>query len=152
FVIPIVLFSMLGWQAGHNLFLVVPIAIVLSVIILAALILVPFVFIHILHQSKFYRRHKKVLTIILYIVMFALLFAVIYSNEPVEYTLNGIVDSEPNTLFLGFHQIFTAGTMLTGWLKVGSWALLVAALVGIVFKWIVSDLYSDEKSGDLPHA
>ena len=152
FVIPIVLFSMLGWQAGHNLFLVVPIAIVLSVIILAALILVPFVFIHLLHQSSFYRRHKKVFTIIIYIVMFVTLFAVIYSNEPVEYTMTGIVDSEPNALFLGFHQIFILGSMLGGWLKVGSWALLVAALVGIVFKWIVSDLYSDEKSGDLPHA
>lgn len=152
FVIPIILFSMLGWQAGHNLFLVIPIAIVLAGLILGAMILVPFVFIHLLHLSSFYRRHKKGFTLVIYIVMFVTLFSVIYSNDPVEYTMTGIVDSEPNALFLGFHQIFTAGSMLTGWLKIGGWALLVAMLVWVAFKWIVPDLYSDEKSGDLPRS
>lgn len=59
FVIPIILFSMLGWQAGHNLFLVIPIAIVLAGLIVGAMILVPFVFIHLLHQSSFTVATKK---------------------------------------------------------------------------------------------
>ena len=152
FIIPIILFSMLGWQAGHNLLLVIPIAIVLSLIILGTIILVPFVFIHLLHQLSFYRRHKKIFTIVIYIVLFVTLFSVIYSNEPVQYTITGLVDSEPNALFLGFHEIFTAGSMGTGWLKVGGWALLLTALVGVVIKWIVPDLYSDEKNGEIPRS
>lgn len=152
FVIPIILIAMLGFQAGYNMLLVIPIAIILSFIILSILILVPFVFIHLLHQLSFYRRHKKVFTIVIYIVLFVTLFSVIYSNQPIEYTGMGIVDSEPNALFLGFFQIFNPGTMLLGWLKVGGWALLDAALIGIVFKWIVPDLYSGEKSEDVPRS
>ena len=148
FVIPIVMITMLGAQAGHHLLYVIPLAIILSAIIIGAIILIIFVAIHLLHQIPLFIKHKRTMSIVIYVVLFAALFYVIFTRDTsLEYSLEGIIDSDPNALFMGFHEIFIAGSMLTGWIKVGGWALVVALLTIVAFKWIVPDLYSDDKTG-----
>jgi ABC-2 type transport system permease protein len=145
FMLPLVLMSMLGWQAGHSLFLVIPIALLCTLLLMAIITLVPFVFIHLLHQLAFYRRHKKIFTIIIYIALFLLMFIGIYTNDFVSYGSGGLVDPDPNPLFVGFHEIFIPGQFLAGWLKTGIWGMVAVLLSAVAFQWIIPDLYSEEK-------
>lgn len=145
FILPLVLISMLGWQAGHNLLLVIPLALLITLLLIVIMILIPFVFIHLLHQSSFYIRHKKIFTIIIYIALFAGLFAAIYGSETIIITETGFADTVPIPLFIGFFEIFIPGSYLVGWLKMGGWLLFALALVFIAFRWIIPQLYSEEK-------
>ncbi len=146
FILPFVLVAMLGWQTGHHLLLVLPVALLSTLLFISVLILVPFVLIYGLHQIPFYVRHKKTVTVILYIALFLGLFYFIYSSEGAEYTATGLLDSEPVPLFAGFYEIFIPGSYLAGWLKIGSWLLAAGALSLIAFKWIIPQLYSEEQT------
>ena len=145
-ILPFVLITMLGWQTGHNLLLVLPIALLSTLIFIVVLLLVPFAFIYILHQIPFYMRHKKVFTIIIYLILFLSLFFFIYSNDSTQYSETGLLDTTPYPLFLGFYEIFIPESYLEGWLKVGGWVLAATGLSFATFKWMIPDLYSEDQT------
>ena len=145
-ILPFVLITMLGWQTGHNLFWVVLVALISTLIFVVVLLLVPFTLIYLLHQIPFYLRHKKVFTIIIYLFLFLGLMFFIYSNDTTQYSESGLLDSNVFPLFLGFHEIFNPESYLEGWLKVGSWGLVAAGLSFVAFKWIIPNLYSEDQA------
>lgn len=143
-ILPFVLITMLGWQTGHHLLWVFPVTLLSTLLFITVLILVPFVLIYGLHQVPFYVRHKKIFTIIIYLVLFLGLFYFVYSNDSMQYSVTGLLDTNTYPLFLGFYEIFIQGSYLVGWLKIGGWALVAGVLSLITLKWIIPQLYSEE--------
>lgn len=145
-ILPFVLITMLGWQTGHSLLWVLPIALISTLLFIIVLLLVPFALIYILHQIPFYLRHKKVFTILIYLLLFIGLMFFVYSNDATQYSESGLLDTKTYPLFLGFYEIFIPESSLEGWLQVGSWALAAAGLGFAAFKWMIPDLYSEDQA------
>lgn len=146
FILPFVLMILLGWQTGHSLFFVLPISLLSTLVFVLVMILIPFVLIYGLHQIPFYLRHKKIFTIVIYILLFIGLFYFIYSTETTEYVDTALLDPTPTPLFLGFYEIFIRGSYGAGWLRMGGWAFVAAALSFIAFQWLIPQLYSEEQT------
>lgn len=146
FITPLIFIGLLGIQTGHSWILSILIAIVSTALIMVGIILSIFLGLHLLHQWPFFKKHKRIFMILLYIIFFGLIFISIYQNNPTEVSPGvGIVDSEVNPLFVGFHEIFISGLRLNGWLKVGLWLIAVLGLSYITFQWIIPQLYFEEQ-------
>lgn len=145
FILPLVMLTLLGIQAGHPIVIAFLLALFITIMFIFVMILIPFVVIYLLHQIPFYVRHKKVMTTIIYFALFATMFFIFYTNEPFESTQSGVIDSPINPLFIGFYELFTPGSYLAGWLKFGVWALIALILTGVSIKWIIPQLYSEDK-------
>jgi len=145
FVSPFVLMILLGWQTDHSLFFSIPVSLLSTALIMAGTVLTIFLVLHLLHQWSFFRKHKKIFMIGIYILFFIFIFTSIYSNDVGEAVPGGgLVDSEINPLFVGFHEIFIPGLRLSGWLKISLWLLVVIIFGFMVFKWVIPQLYFDE--------
>lgn len=145
FMTPFILITMLGIQTGHSWILSILIGLFSTLLIMLGTIFSIFLGLHLLHQWPFFRKHKKTFMIILYVMFFGLIFIGVYQNDATEIAPGvGIVDSEVNSLFVGFHEIFIAGLRLNGWLKVSLWVLVILFFGYVTFNWIIPQLYFEE--------
>jgi len=145
FVSPLVLIVLLGWQTGHSLFFSIPVGLLSTALIMAGTVLTIFLVLHFLHQWSFFKNHKKIFMIGIYILFFVFIFTSIYSNDVGEAVPGArLMDSEINPLFVGFHEIFIPGLRLNGWLKIGLWLFVVLLFAYMVFKWVIPQLYFDD--------
>lgn len=145
FLLPFVLMVMLGSQAGANLIYIVLAALFNTAILMVAMIFVPFVLIHLLHKIPFYVQHKKIFTVIIYIVIFLVMFFAFYNNETDAIATENLLDPATNPIFQGFFEMFVPGLYLTGWIKLSGWLLLAGALLAYTFAKIIPELYSDSQ-------
>lgn len=146
FITPFILISMLGIQTGHSWILSIPIALFSTLMIMSGTILLIFFGLHLLHQWSFFKKHKKIFMVAIYILFFGFIFVSLYQTDSTEAIPGtGIIDSESNPIFVGFHEIFIAGNRLSGWLKVAGWILTVLILGYIIFRWIIPQLYFDDE-------
>lgn len=145
FITPLILIALLGIQTGHSWVLSILIGIFSTFLIMLGTIFSIFLGLHLLHQWSFFRKHKRIFMIILYVLFFGLIFMSIYQSGAAEVTPGvGIVDSEVNPLFVGFHEIFISGMRLDGWLKVSLWFLVILLFGYVTFKWVIPQLYFGE--------
>src|SRR5699024_4017781 len=113
-----------------------------TLMIMSGTILLIFFGLHLLHQWSFFKKHKKIFMVAIYILFFGFIFVSLYQTDSTEAIPGtGIIDSESNPIFVGFHEIFIAGNRLSGWLKVAGWILTVLILGYITFRWIIPQLY-----------
>lgn len=146
FITPLILISILGMQTGHPWFLAIPIGLFSTLLIMLGTFLSVFLILHLLHQWSFFRKRKNIFMIVIYVIFFGFLFINLYQNEPAETIPGaGIIDSEINPFFVGFHEIFISGTRLSGWLKVGAWLIAVVISSYIAFKWVIPQLYFEDE-------
>lgn len=146
FISPLIFMVILGQQTGTSFAVSIPIGLISTVLIMLVTILGVFILLDLLNRWSFFRKNKKVFTIIIYVVLFGFIFYNLYGNDIVESTPGmGILDQEINPLFVGFHEVFIPGMQLKGWIKIGLWFIIGLALVFIMYKWVVPQLYSENE-------
>jgi|SRR5690625_155392 len=146
FISPLIFMVILGQQTGTSFAVSIPIGLISTVLIMLVTILGVFILLDLLNRWSFFRKNKKVFTIIIYVVLFGFIFYNLYGNDIVESTPGmGILDQEINPLFVGFHEVFIPGMQLKGWIKIGLWFIIGIALVFIMYKWVVPQLYSENE-------
>lgn len=146
FISPLIFMVILGQQTGTSFAVSTPIGLISTVLIMLVTILGVFILLDLLNRWSFFRKNKKVFTIIIYVVLFGFIFYNLYGNDIVESTPGmGILDQEINPLFVGFHEVFIPGMQLKGWIKIGLWFIIGLALVFIMYKWVVPQLYSENE-------
>lgn len=146
FISPLIFMVILGQQTGTSFAVSTPIGLISTVLIMLVTILGVFILLDLLNRWSFFRKNKKVFTIIIYVVLFGFIFYNLYGNDIVESTPRmGILDQEINPLFVGFHEVFIPGMQLKGWIKIGLWFIIGIALVFIMYKWVVPQLYSENE-------
>ena len=146
FIMPLILISILGIQTEHSFLLAIPIALFSTLLIMSVTILAIFLLLQLLHQWSFFRKHKKIFMIFVYILFFGLIFTNIYQDDTAGAVPGaGIVDSEINSLFVGFYHIFIPGNRLLGWLQHGLWFVGALTLVLLTYKWVIPKLYFEEE-------
>lgn len=146
FISPLIFMVILGQQTGTSFAVSIPIGLISTVLIMLVTILGVFILLDLLNRWSFFRKNKKVFTIIIYVVLFGFIFYNLYGNDIVESTPRmGILDQEINPLFVGFHEVFIPGMQLKGWIKIGLWFIIGLALVFIMYKWVVPQLYSENE-------
>lgn len=149
FLFPTLFIAVLGWQTGHSLVLSIPIGLLSGFLIMLVTILSMFLALHLLNQTAFFRKHKKLFTIAIYLILFGLIFYVFYGNEESFDVSEAVLqDSAINPLFIGFHEIFIPGSRLAGWLKVGLWVIAGVGLSYAALKWVIPQLYFQEQQPD----
>ncbi|SHF01425.1 ABC-2 type transport system permease protein [Atopostipes suicloacalis DSM 15692] len=146
FVSPFIFIVVLGQQTDTSLWFFIPIGLLSTVLIMVATVLGVFILLDLLNQWAFFRKHKKIFTILLYILLFGFVFYNVYggSMDNTESGLN-IVDEKINPLFVGFHQIFISGEKLNGWLKIGLWIFVSGLFLLTMLKWVIPHLYSENE-------
>ena len=148
FVFPILLFLILGRQAGLSILLSTIFALINSLLIFSVLILSIFVILHVLNQFALFRKHKRIFTIGIYVVLtvsvFYLIFKQSYSNDAALGL--GATDQKANALFVGFYEIFIAGLRVAGLWKVGLWGLLFVFLLWFTNEKIIPQLFMNEEA------
>lgn len=146
FISPLIFMVILGQQTGTSFAVSIPIGLISTVLIMLVTILGVFILLDLLNRWSFFRKNKKIFTIIIYVVLFGFIFYNLYGNDIVESTPGmGILDQEINPLFVGFHEVFIPGMQLKGWIKIGLWFISGLALVFIMYKWVVPQLYSENE-------
>lgn len=146
FISPLIFMVILGQQTGTSFVVSIPIGLISTVLIMLVTILGVFILLDLLNRWSFFRKNKKIFTIIIYVVLFGFIFYNLYGNDIVESTPGmGILDQEINPLFVGFHEVFIPGMQLKGWIKIGLWFISGLALVFIMYKWVVPQLYSENE-------
>jgi ABC-2 type transport system permease protein len=146
FISPLIFMVILGQQTGTSFAVSIPIGLISTVLIMLVTILGVFILLDLLNRWSFFRKNKKVFTIIIYVVLFGFIFYNLYGNDIVESTPGmGILDHEINPLFVGFHEVFIPGMQLKGWIKIGLWFIIGLALMFIMYKWVVPQLYSENE-------
>lgn len=143
FVSPFIFIVVLGQQTLTSLWITLPIGLLSMVLIMMTTVLGVFILLDLLNQWAFFRKHKKMFTIIIYLLLFGFIFYNAYGNRMNNTELGmNVIDEEINPLFLGFHEIFIAGKQLNGWIKMGLWFLVSGLFLFIVLKWVIPHLYA----------
>ena len=143
FLLPFVLMVMLGTQAGTNIIYVVLAALFNTVLLMIGMVFIPFILIHLLHKIPLYVKHKKVLTIFIYIAMFVVIFLVFYTVDSDPDGMEMVLDPPANPLFIGFFEMFVPGLFLAGWMKLSGWIVLAVVLLAYTFWKVIPELYSE---------
>lgn len=146
FISPMIFIVILGQQTGASLLLSIPIGLLSTLLIMVTVVLGVFIVLDLVNRWSFFRKHKKVFTILIYLLLFGFIFYNAYGNSMGE-PISGveIVDEKANLLFLGFHEIFITGKQLDGWIKIGLWFLTSLLFLFIMYKWVIPHLYSENE-------
>src|SRR5699024_2455288 len=146
FISPMIFIVILGQQTGASLLLSIPIGLLSTLLIMVTVVLGVFIVLDLVNRWSFFRKHKKVFTILIYLLLFGFIFYNAYGNSMGE-PISGveIVDEKANLLFLGFHEIFITGKQLDGWIKIGLWFLTSILFLFIMYKWVIPHLYSENE-------
>ena len=146
FISPLIFMVILGQQTDTSFAVSIPIGLISTVLIMLVTILGVFILLDLLNRWSFFRKNKKIFTIVIYVVLFGFIFYNLYGNDIVETAPGmGILDQEINPLFVGFHEVFIPGMQLKGWIKIGLWFIIGLALMFIMYKWVVPQLYSENE-------
>lgn len=144
FIMPFILVTMLGVQTGHSLLLAAPIGLLSMLLIMLGTILLILVILHILHQFSFFRKYNKVFMILIYILFFVVLLTSIYGNDSDIVPGMALIDSQINSLFIGFHEVLMPGMQLNGLFKIGLWLVGIFILSYFTYNWIIPQLYFED--------
>lgn len=144
FVFPILLFSILGAQANLALIIAIPLAILFTLLIYSVLLLSIFAFLHLLNQLEIFKKHKRVFSIGIYVLLtitvFYLLFKQSYSTPEPSMGME-LVDQKINPLFIGFYEIFIPELFLSGLWKVIVWVAILLGLLIFMDTKIIPELF-----------
>src|SRR5699024_2854708 len=134
----------LGLQAQNHWLITILLALVNTFIIFSVLLLVIFILLHLLNQWTFFRRNKRIVTIMIYVVLtltvFYMLFKQGYSTPTEPGTI--ITDEAVHPLFGGFYEIFIPGTRLLGLSKTFLWFSTLVILAIYARLQIIPNLFT----------
>lgn len=149
FMSPFILITILGTQTNHSILLSLVIGFFSSFLIMLVAILSIFIGLDLLHRSSLFKKHRRMILLVLYITLFGFVLYSLYGNDSggAAYGIE-VIDAKIVPLFIGFHEIFIPGVQLSGWIKIGLWAILGLVLIFVMYKWIVPQLYSEDKSSE----
>lgn len=149
FMSPFILITILGTQTNHSILLSLVIGFFSSFLIMLVAILSIFIGLDLLHRSSLFKKHRRMILLVLYITLFGFVLYSLYGNDSggAAYGIE-VIDAKIVPLFIGFHEILIPGVQLSGWIKIGLWAILGLVLIFVMYKWIVPQLYSEDKSSE----
>lgn len=150
YLIPILgLFIMLGQDAGHPFLLSLIASVPLFILLTVVVFFFSVVLVHLITKLAVFRKNKQLVTTVLYSASSFGMIAVIFYLSSMDPSSVEVGQVAPDTTVIPFIHFFYALLLdpsdLTAWLGLGLWIALLAALMLIVFKWVVPGFYREEE-------